>query len=146
MWMDIDPRIHEFSIYVSGLTNAYQWVDKMTEDGTYENTGKIGEGRMLKRRVLRTDWWRVGDERSINESQIRFGAKEGKAPISIFDLKGDFNRDGKVDAEERKKFEAILLEADTDGDGWISDEEKIEYHRIHQHWLFPSYGYEWLFL
>ena len=146
MWMDIDPRIHEFSIYVSGLTNAYQWADRTTADGAYENTGNIGEGRILKRRVLKTDWWRVGDERSFNESQIRFGAKDGKMPISIFDLNGDFNRDGKVDAEERKRYEAILLEADTDGDGWVSDAEKAEYHRIHQHWLLPSYGYEWLFL
>jgi len=146
MWTDIDPRINEFSIYVSGLTNAYQWSDKKAADGTYENTGKIGEGRILKRRVLKIDWWRVGDAKSLNESQIHFGAKDGKMPASIFDLKGDFNRDGKVDADERKRFEEILQEADTDGDGWISNEEKAEYHRIHQHWLKPSFGYEWLFL
>jgi hypothetical protein len=146
MWTDVDPRIHEFSIYVSGLTNAYQWSDKKGEDGAYVNTGKIGEGRILKRRVLKIDWWRVGDAHSLNESQIHFGAKNNIMPASIFDLKGDLNRDGKIDADERKKYEEIFKEADTDGDGWISDAEKAEYHRIHQHWLQPSFGYEWLFL
>jgi len=146
MWTDIDPRIHEFSIYISGLTNAYQWSDRMAEDGTYENTGKIGEGRVLKRRVLKTDWWRVGDQNSLNESQIHFGAKDEKLSISIFDLNGDFNRDGKVDPDERQRFEAICKEADTDGDGWLSDAEKANYLRIHQQWMLPSYGYQWLFL
>jgi len=146
MWTDIDPRIHEFSIYVSGLTNAYQWSDKTAADGTYENTGKIGEGRVLKRRVLKTNWWRVGDQHSLNESQIHFGAKNEKMSVSIFDLKGDFNRDGKVDAEERARFEAICKEADTDGDGWVSDAEKADYLRIHQQWMLPSYGYQWLLL
>ena len=146
VWTDVDPRIHEFSIYVSGLTNAYQWSDRKAADGTYENTGLVGEGRILKRRVLKIDWWRVGDAHSLNESQIFFGAKDNIMPTNIFDLKGDFNRDGKVDADERKKYEEILREADTDGDGWISNAEKMEYHRIHQHWLQPSFGYEWLFL
>ena len=27
-WEDIDPRIVRFSVYVSGLTNAYQWKDE----------------------------------------------------------------------------------------------------------------------
>ncbi len=26
-WEDIDPRIVRFSVYVSGLTNAYRWKD-----------------------------------------------------------------------------------------------------------------------
>ena len=146
MWTDIDPRIHEFSIYVSGLTNAYRWSDRVTADGTYENTGKLGEGRVLSRKVLKTNWWRVGDQNSVRESQIHFGSKDGKMPVSIFDTNGDFNGDGKVDPEERKRFEAILREADTNDDGWVSDAEKADYHRLHQDWLKPSYGYEWVFL
>ena len=33
-WEDIDPRIVRFSIYVSGLTNAYKWKDEKV-DGRY---------------------------------------------------------------------------------------------------------------
>ena len=146
MWTDIDPRIHEFSIYVTGLTNAYQWLEKITEEGTYENKGVVGEGRVLKRRVLKLDWWRLGDQYSVNDSQIRFGQKNEKMPTTIFDLNGDFNRDGKVDPEERKRFEKILEAADINKDGWVSETEKAEYYRIHQTWLQIGFGYEWLFL
>ncbi|MDR1964015.1 MAG: hypothetical protein LBQ50_09580 [Planctomycetaceae bacterium] len=67
IWTDIDPRIHRFSIYISGLTNAYQWED----DGT--NSGKPGEGRSMKRKVLKTNWWRIGDQYNVNDSQIQYG-------------------------------------------------------------------------
>jgi hypothetical protein len=67
LWSDIDPKIHRFSIYVSGLTNAYQWADKGT------NTGKPGEGRTMKRKVLKTNWWRIGDQYNLNDSQIQYG-------------------------------------------------------------------------
>lgn len=66
-WTDIDPKIHRFSIYVSGLTNAYQWADEG------ENTGKPGEGRTMKRKVLKTNWWRIGDQYNLNDSQIQYG-------------------------------------------------------------------------
>lgn len=68
MWTDIDPRINKFSIYVTGLTNAYRWQDD--EKG---NTGKLGEGRMMERRILQTNWWRIGDKYTLNDSQIQYG-------------------------------------------------------------------------
>jgi hypothetical protein len=67
LWTDIDPKIHRFSIYVSGLTNAYQW----TDEGA--NSGKPGEGRTMKRKVLKTNWWRIGDQYNLNNSQIQYG-------------------------------------------------------------------------
>ncbi|MDR0705250.1 MAG: hypothetical protein LBF88_09705 [Planctomycetaceae bacterium] len=67
LWTDIDPKIHRFSIYISGLTNAYQWSDEGT------NTGKPGEGRTMKRKVLKTNWWRIGDQYNLNDSQIQYG-------------------------------------------------------------------------
>ncbi|MDR2757466.1 MAG: hypothetical protein LBC20_17365 [Planctomycetaceae bacterium] len=67
LWTDIDPKIHRFSIYVSGLTNAYQWADEG------ENTGKPGEGRTMKRKVLKTNWWRIGDQYNLKDSQIQYG-------------------------------------------------------------------------
>jgi hypothetical protein len=67
MWTDIDPRIHRFSIYITGLTNAYEWKD----DGT--NSGKAGEGRSMKRKILKTNWRRIGDQYNVNDAQIQYG-------------------------------------------------------------------------
>jgi len=140
MWTDIDSRINEFSIFVSGLTNAYIWSNRVTEDGEFVNSGGIGEGRIILRRVLRTDWWRVGDQRSLNESQIHFGSRHIGIPNSIFE------QTGSMTPETRKILEQAFQEADTDGDGWISPAERAIYHLRGQDWLQPSIGYEWVFL
>jgi hypothetical protein len=147
MWMDIDPRIHDFSIYITGLTNAYQWENKVKEIDpetdkiiSYENDGTLGEGRILKRRVLKTDWWRVGDSNSLDESQIHFGSREGKMPVSPFD------QTGRLTAEERQKLVEHTQNADKDKDGRVSPLEKVLYHLRNQDWLKPSFGYEWIFL
>ena len=140
MWTDVDPRVNEFSIFIGGLTNAYQWSNRVTEDGEYVNSGKIGEGRIIKRRVLKIDWWRVGDPKSLNESQIHFGSQDAKMPESVFD------QTGRKTPEERKKFDESALEADTNEDGWVSPAEKSIYHLMRQDWLKPTFGYEWVFL
>ena len=142
MWADVDTRINEFSIFISGLTNAYQWADTIKEDGTYHNTGTIGEGRVIKRRVLRTDWWRVGDAKSLSETQFHFGSREGKMPVSPFDQKTT----GRLSPEERRKLEELEKQADTNNDGRVSPDEKALFHLIRQDWLKPSFGYEWVFL
>lgn len=69
-WEDIDPRIDRFSIYVTGLTNAYQWED---EPGRYKVGDPIGTGRHLLRKTLRLYFWRPGDEYFEHENEIRFG-------------------------------------------------------------------------
>jgi hypothetical protein len=140
MWTDIDPRINEFSIFVSGLTNAYLWSNKRTDEGEFVNEGKIGEGRIIMRRILKLDWWRVGDANSLNESQIHFGSKDGRIPESIFD------RSGKMTPEERKKLKEAKEAAGADDDGWVSPAKKAVYHLMRQDWLKPSFGYEWIFL
>lgn len=66
MWTDVDPRINRFSIFISGLTNDYQWTDGV-------NTGKPGEGRTMKRKVLKTNWWRIGDQYKTEDSQFQYG-------------------------------------------------------------------------
>lgn len=90
LWTDIDPNIHRFSIFISGLTNAYQWED----DGT--NTGKPGEGRSMKRKVLKTNWWRVGDKYTLDDTQIQYGFP-GQP--------GDFDRDNPDENLLRHDFE-----------------------------------------
>jgi hypothetical protein len=64
-WEDVDPRIDRFSIYVNGLTNAYQW-----EDVPGDATGK---GRKLFRKTLKLNFWRPGDEFYEHEKEFRFG-------------------------------------------------------------------------
>jgi hypothetical protein len=69
-WEDIDPKIVQFSVYVTGLTNAYRWTDTPTG----QKGGSVpAEGRKLLRKTLRLNFWRPGDEYFESESEIRFG-------------------------------------------------------------------------
>ncbi len=69
-WEDVDPRIDRFSIYVTGLTNAYRWKD---EPGRYKPGDVVGRGRRLYRKTLKLNFWRPGDEYNENEKEIRYG-------------------------------------------------------------------------
>jgi hypothetical protein len=77
-WEDIDPRIDFFSIYVGGLTNAYQWTDP---PGAYQPSDPPAEGRQYVRKVLQFNFWRPGDEFGKDESSIRYGVAPGKADL-----------------------------------------------------------------
>ena len=145
MWTDIDPRINEFSIFISGLTNAYQWSNARAEDGTYVNTGKVGEGRMIKRRVLKIDWWRLGDPHTLNESQIRFGPRDTAMPESIFDQTGRMTPEREQAIQEVQSTRTTQINVNQDED-WVSPAEKAIYHLLRQDWLKPTFGYEWVFL
>lgn len=70
MWEDLDPRIDRFSIFVTGLTNAYQWADK---PGAFQPGSPIGTGRVRTRKTLQLNFWWPGDERTRGEEQIRYG-------------------------------------------------------------------------
>jgi hypothetical protein len=63
-WTDIDPKIDSFSIYVSGLTNAYRWRDDPQK------------GRLLVRKTLELNFWRPGDEFFEHEGEIRLGGPD----------------------------------------------------------------------
>jgi hypothetical protein len=71
MWVDVDPRINKFSIYVNGLTNAYKW------DDIDEKNIEPGKGRKMFRKVLKTNWWRKGDRYSIDNNQFQLGESGG---------------------------------------------------------------------
>ncbi len=75
-WEDIDPRIDFFSIYVQGLTNAYQWVDP---PGAYQPGDPPGKGRRFTYKTLQLNFWRPGDQHAPHEREIRFGMPEGEA-------------------------------------------------------------------
>jgi hypothetical protein len=69
-WEDIDPRVDFFSIYIRGLTNAYQWTD---EPGAYKSGDAPGTGRKFLQKALMLNFWRPGDEYVQDRNTIRFG-------------------------------------------------------------------------
>jgi hypothetical protein len=73
-WEDIDPRIVRFSVYVSGLTNAYHWTDG---PGEYKGGDPIGKGRKLYRKTLKLNFWRPADPYYEHEEEIRYGIPGG---------------------------------------------------------------------
>jgi hypothetical protein len=77
-WEQIDPRIDFFSIYVGGLTNAYQWVDPA---GAHDPNDPPAHDRKFVRKTLQLNFWRPGDEFSQDESAIRYGVARGKADL-----------------------------------------------------------------
>lgn len=61
MWENVDARTDFFSVYVGGLSNAYQWADNASP------------GKNLKYKKLQLNFWRPGDTYRESEDQIRFG-------------------------------------------------------------------------
>jgi hypothetical protein len=77
-WEDVDPQIDFFSVFVGGLTNAYQWRDA-PED--YQLGDSPGKGRRFVRKQLQLNFWRPGDDLSENEREIRYGVAPGQGRI-----------------------------------------------------------------
>ncbi|QEF96565.1 hypothetical protein Mal15_05930 [Stieleria maiorica] len=59
-WMDVNPSVDYLSLYVSGLTNAFQ------QDGE-------GEEAPYRRKALQLNFFRPGDAMNQTEDLIRFG-------------------------------------------------------------------------
>lgn len=87
MWEDIDPTTDHFSIYIQGLTNAYQWVDAKEGDRyAYKKGDPVGTGRQLLVKTLRLNFWRPGDKYYEHEEEFRYGYHEHPG-IARFGLK-----------------------------------------------------------
>ncbi|MBX3431879.1 MAG: hypothetical protein KF847_00900 [Pirellulales bacterium] len=69
-WVDVDPEIDFFSIFVGGLSNGYDWKDPA---GAFKAGDPPGTGRTFTRKTLQLNFWRPGDEFGENEREIRFG-------------------------------------------------------------------------
>ncbi|MEO0529318.1 MAG: hypothetical protein AAF266_01945 [Planctomycetota bacterium] len=78
MWTGIDPEIDFFSVYVRGLTNAYDWTDP---EGVYAAGDPPGKGREFVRKTLQLNFWRPGDRFLQHENEVRFGTAPGKAEL-----------------------------------------------------------------
>lgn len=62
IWPDVDPGTDSFSIFVTGLTNAYRW-EQAAADAPREYQVK----------TLKLNFWRPGDTQFQHEQEIRFG-------------------------------------------------------------------------
>jgi hypothetical protein len=69
-WEDVDPRTDFFSVYVGGLTNAYQWED--APEGFKEGDPPT-TGREFTQKTLLLNFWRPGDQLTEDRREIRFG-------------------------------------------------------------------------
>ncbi len=77
-WTGLDPGIDFFSIFVRGLSNAYQWTDP---EGAFQAGDPPGTGRQFVRKTLQLNFWRPGDEFLAHEGEIRYGAAPGKGEL-----------------------------------------------------------------
>ncbi len=77
-WIDVDPRIDFFSVYVGGLTNAYRWTDN---PAAFHPGDPPGKGRQFVRKTLQLNFWRPGDELLPNEREFRYGVPPDKAAL-----------------------------------------------------------------
>ncbi len=75
-WYDIDLGVDQFSIYVSGLSNAYRFIDP---PGAYKANAVPGTGRIHQAKYLKLNFWRPSDEFNLNETPIYFGLPQKDA-------------------------------------------------------------------
>jgi hypothetical protein len=61
-WTDVNPNIDFASIYVQGLTNAFEFNDKPD-----------GSGAIYRHKTLQLNFWRPGDAYLEHEKEIRYG-------------------------------------------------------------------------
>ena len=69
-WEDIDPRIDYFSVFIRGLTNAFEFDDP---EGAYKPGDAPGTGRVFRFKNLQLNFWRPGDSVLEHEREIQFG-------------------------------------------------------------------------
>jgi hypothetical protein len=77
-WEDIDGRLDFFSIYVSGVSDAYKWADPK---GVYKQGSPVAFGRRFAHKTLKLNFWRAGDEFFESEKEIRFGTAPDRAEL-----------------------------------------------------------------
>jgi hypothetical protein len=69
MWPNLDPRTDRLTIYVQGLTNAYQWIDP---PGAADPAAEPGTGRIFYQKTLALKFWRPGDEFADTQDLYRY--------------------------------------------------------------------------
>jgi len=69
-WVDVDPKIDYYIVYVQGLTNAYRFDDP---EGAFKKGDAPGTGRKFTKKTLQLNFWRPGDTVDPHEEEIRYG-------------------------------------------------------------------------
>lgn len=69
-WMNLDPKMDFFSIYVQGLTNAYKFEDN--PDAFTRGSPPL-TGRRIRSKTLQLCFWRPGDAVLESEKEVRYG-------------------------------------------------------------------------
>jgi hypothetical protein len=77
-WIDVEPRIDYFSVFVQGLTNAYRFDDP---EGAFKKGDQPGTGRKIVRKTLQLNFWRPGDTIDPTEEEIRYGCRIDPDPL-----------------------------------------------------------------
>ena len=71
MWKGIDPEVKDFSIYISGLSNAHHWsVDKESHTKFV-----VGSGYTMSRKTLKLNFWAPGAADHLLNKEIQYGTR-----------------------------------------------------------------------
>ena len=76
-WEDLDRRIDYFSIYIQGLTNAYQFTEAANG---FDKNSPPGTGRQFKQKTLQLNFRRAGDAVYEHEEELLYGIRLEKNP------------------------------------------------------------------
>ena len=93
-WVDVDPKIDYFVVYVQGLTNAYRYEDAA---GAFKKGDAPGTGRKIVKKTLQLNFWRPGDTVDPNEEEIRFGARIDPDPEEQAKIFKEYGIDKPID-------------------------------------------------
>jgi hypothetical protein len=66
----VDPRTDYFSVFITGLSNAYKFADP---PGAYKAGQPPATGRLFRQKTLQLNFWRPSDEFVEGESEIYLG-------------------------------------------------------------------------
>lgn len=108
VWQDLDPRLDYITIYVTGLSNAFQ-VFEMPD-------GK----KKFKYKTLQLNFWRPGDIHDEEDDRIRYGIplttdpKQQKEICRFYDLPGPVISVQEFQEDTDKKRELFIAEGKID--------------------------------
>lgn len=93
-WEDLDPRMDYFSIYVRGLTNAFEFTDPA---GALKPGDPPGTGREFRFKTLQLNFWRPGDAAYQHEDEIVFGVPIDSDPEKQLEILSQYGLEQRVD-------------------------------------------------
>lgn len=77
-WLDVDPQIDFFSVYVEGLTNAYRWQE--LKPGEFPAGAPADLTRRIQPKTLQINFYRPGDAEHQHEEEIHLGPPSESDP------------------------------------------------------------------